>query len=322
MGEARIHISGRGQEWEFPLRATPVCRIGRSERSTLVLRGDARVSRNHAVIQLMEPGEYWVSDAGSINGTALNGRLILTPALLANGDVLKLGGYELLFIQQDPAQEPNLETLGEGATIGQGSRLVTVLVVDLRDSTGWARRLGSERFALLLSDLTTPASAVLARHDCYVHKFIGDAVMALWVHSEARPRGGELRSVFRAAGELIELVGQLQPRHALDAPVVCGAGINSGHAAVRNVGSAASADHTALGDCVTKAFRLEAATVQLGREIAVGAGTYAYLDAVPELQRLLEAEPVQLKGFSAGELAYPVMASQVREALGRAGRLS
>jgi adenylate cyclase len=322
MGGAHINVNGRGREWEFPLAGYPVCRIGRSERNTLVLRGDAKVSRYHAVIQLMEPGEYWISDVGSINGTALNGRLILAPAPLRNGDVLKLGGYELIFTQQERVNEPEPDTLGEGTTVGQGSRLVTVLVIDLRDSTGWARRLGSERFASLLSDFTLAAGLVLARNACYVHKFIGDAVMALWLHAGDRPRGDELRAVFRAAGELIELVGQLQPRHALDAPVRCGVGISSGLAAVRNMGGSDAADHTALGACVTKAFRLEAATVTLRREIAVGAGTHSYLDAVPELLRLLQAAPVQLKGFSETELAYPVTAAAVRAALAGSENLS
>lgn len=57
---------------------------------------DRAVSRPHAKIKKRKD-EFIVTDAGSANGTLLNGELIEEPTQLRDGDVLELGQTTLLF---------------------------------------------------------------------------------------------------------------------------------------------------------------------------------------------------------------------------------
>ncbi len=80
------------------LASEPVS-IGRHADNALVLPDD-QTSRHHCVVEPWEGG-FRVRDLGSSNGTRLNDRKI-TAEMLDNGDVVKVGGVELRFI--DPEQ--------------------------------------------------------------------------------------------------------------------------------------------------------------------------------------------------------------------------
>jgi len=93
----RLVASADGSK--YPV-ARSVVTLGRALDNDVVLE-DTRVSRYHAEIRLRE-SRYYVRDLRSTNGTLLNGR----PAVeepLKPGDVISLGGFELLF-QAEPAQ--------------------------------------------------------------------------------------------------------------------------------------------------------------------------------------------------------------------------
>lgn len=69
--------------------------IGRRTSSGLTL-DDPEVSRRHARIDYRAP-DYVVSDLGSMNGTAVNGRMITGPHPLADGDLINVGHARLRF---------------------------------------------------------------------------------------------------------------------------------------------------------------------------------------------------------------------------------
>ena len=64
-------------------------RIGRDPANDFVV-DDIEVSRNHAKITCVE-GVYRIEDLNSTNGTLLNGRKILSPEKLKDGDLINLG---------------------------------------------------------------------------------------------------------------------------------------------------------------------------------------------------------------------------------------
>ena len=68
--------------------------IGRDPKVQLFL-SDVTVSREHAIIT-REGAEVRVRDAGSLNGTYLNGRIV-EDALLNDGDILQIGTFQLRF---------------------------------------------------------------------------------------------------------------------------------------------------------------------------------------------------------------------------------
>ena len=68
--------------------------IGRGLNNDAILE-DSRVSRHHAQIRYRSK-RFWVNDLGSTNGTFVNGEPVEERAL-RDGDVLSLGGLELIF---------------------------------------------------------------------------------------------------------------------------------------------------------------------------------------------------------------------------------
>jgi hypothetical protein len=69
-------------------------RVGRGAENGMRLDGDEFVSSRHATIEPRDDG-LWVEDAGSTNGTFVNGSRVTTPRLLHGGDVLRIGQTDL-----------------------------------------------------------------------------------------------------------------------------------------------------------------------------------------------------------------------------------
>ena len=69
-------------------------RVGRAAESEIRLESDTTVSSLHATIESRFDG-LWVDDAGSTNGTFVNGALVSSPRLLQRGDIVRFGHTEL-----------------------------------------------------------------------------------------------------------------------------------------------------------------------------------------------------------------------------------
>ena len=71
----------------------PTTALGRKLTNGVVL-DDATVSGEHAILYLRD-GQWYVRDAGSTNGTLVNGQDVVAPSPVRPGDVLQLGGVQL-----------------------------------------------------------------------------------------------------------------------------------------------------------------------------------------------------------------------------------
>lgn len=80
---------------EFDLDSTPLT-VGRGAQNDVSIEGDEFASAHHARVEPRRDG-VWVSDAGSTNGTYVNGVRIDRPRKLAQGDVVRVGETELRF---------------------------------------------------------------------------------------------------------------------------------------------------------------------------------------------------------------------------------
>ncbi len=89
--------------------------IGRRSGNDVALGWDAQVSRVHATIE--RAGDDWlVADDGvSRNGTWLNGGRVVGRRRLRDGDVLRVGGTELVF-RRPPAEDSQATATAGGAT--------------------------------------------------------------------------------------------------------------------------------------------------------------------------------------------------------------
>lgn len=138
-------IRADGSAEEFPLQHE-VTTIGRSEACTIALRLPT-VSRLHTLIS-ERYDRYVLADAGSANGTFVNGRLLDREHVLNSDDEIWLGSSEAALIFADPEE-----------TLRAGARRAAALQID-----EGAREVWSYGLLLPLSRLEYDLLLHLARH--------------------------------------------------------------------------------------------------------------------------------------------------------------
>ena len=94
-GPALVVRSGGGRAGEHFLLQQEATTVGRSPDCDVFL-DDVTVSRRHAQV-LRRERQFFIEDAGSLNGTFLNRRRIES-APLEDGDELQIGKYKLTFL--------------------------------------------------------------------------------------------------------------------------------------------------------------------------------------------------------------------------------
>ncbi len=74
-------------------RLHPVTSLGRDMANTIVIP-DPSASGEHALISARD-GHWWLEDLGSTNGTYLNDTPVEAPAIIARGDIIRVGHVQL-----------------------------------------------------------------------------------------------------------------------------------------------------------------------------------------------------------------------------------
>lgn len=154
------------------------CSIGRSSASMLRLDGDEAVSRNHAVISLMDSGGYWLLDMGSSNGTLVNGMLLIQPVRLVNGDTITIGSRSMVF---------RIEQTVRSKFTMAGSTLVSVrvakhwfMVADIEGFTPLSRRLDTAELAHAVGRWFAQTREIVEACGGVIHKYLGDGWLGSW----------------------------------------------------------------------------------------------------------------------------------------------
>jgi serine phosphatase RsbU (regulator of sigma subunit)/pSer/pThr/pTyr-binding forkhead associated (FHA) protein len=154
----------------------PRITIGRSARNDLCLE-DPFASRLHAEVRKKGDNNFWLSDLGSANGTLLNEARLTAPAMLRDGDVIRIGETEIEFndradtsrtkgrtqilLADTPHPSAPEVTLSSGSRNSQESLLTTI---DSSHQTLLAQSLksGSTSGALPSGPTTAPQDDTLA----------------------------------------------------------------------------------------------------------------------------------------------------------------
>jgi adenylate cyclase len=300
----------------LPLSGTTCWTFGRSDDNTFVL-GDRWISRNHAMLQSMENGDMYLIDLGSRNGSFVNGRRVSVPVLLHNGDRLTFGQTELEFYCPAIAIAPSDfadRDMTATATL-HVRRLISVLVIDIRDYTKLTRQLDEKILSEMIGTWFRQAGDIIRTQGSWVDKYIGDAVMAVWIHGTEDVAAGEMTAVFQSIRQLHHMTDKLSRQFPVPFPLRIGAGVNTGYAMVGNTGSGDRPDYTALGDTVNAAFRLESSTKELQKDVAFGEPTYQYLVPLLRDRPLFQQKTVQLKGYDQPTATYSCTFQQLEEFL-------
>jgi adenylate cyclase len=147
----------------------------------------------------------------------------------------------------------------------------------------------------------------------WAQKYIGDALMAVWVHRHPDKEALEIWGILKACVELVNLTATLQSRFALAVPIRVGMGINTGDAILGNTGSARFNDYTALGDTVNAAFRFESATKDIGMDLIIGQDTCRRLCQCGDAPRYFVERTVDLKGYDRPSAVWATTFENLKE---------
>jgi adenylate cyclase len=211
---------------------------------------------------------------------------------------IEAGGRDIAEALRSFVAGPVAERLVEaGGHIPEERRLVTALFADVSGFTTLADRLDPEQLLEVIDPVIAALSSVVGRHEGYVEKFAGDALMALFgapvAHEDDAARA--LRTALEMHAELARIVPTLPHEPKLTLHV----GVNSGHGIARILGSEARMDYAVLGDSVILAQRLESA--------APPGETYVSETTMRLTEDLFRFDPVgelQLKGKSEAVKAW------------------
>lgn len=277
--------------------------VGRGDDNNFVLP-DRWISRNHAMLQGSDSGRFYLIDLGSRNGTFVNGRRVSVPVILHDGDLLTFGQTELRFFSPveasgaaDAAQVMAQSREATATAMLHVRQLISVMVVDIRDFTVLTRQIDEKILSEAIGTWFRRAGEIIGQYGSWVDKYIGDAVMTVWVHGPEGADQASMIKILQAVSTLAEMTSQLHEQFPLPFPLRIGAGINTGYAMVGNTGSGDRPDYTALGDTVNAAFRLESATKPLGLDIAMGETTYEYLQKAGVDDPCFKRFTVEMKGY-------------------------
>jgi adenylate cyclase len=174
------------------------------------------------------------------------------------------------------------------------ARLVTVLVVDIHGFTRLTQKVEQEILCKFISQWFDDASEIFRAHGSWALKYIGDAVMAAWLHEtpeDSRP----VLSALEAVGEFAGLSSAA--RYSLPVDFRFGAGVNTGVASIGNAGSGDQTDFTAFGEVVNAAFRMEASTRRIGTDFAMGPHSVHLLGGASCISSHLREHSVEMKGY-------------------------
>jgi adenylate cyclase len=265
-----------GQE-RVPMQG--VCNLGRSASNQVILQ-DRKASRRHALIQPQGAGEYWLVDFGSTNGTVVNGRRVVQPTLLNDGDQISIGDECLVFRKiVPPAEAPDINEGGTVTLEEIKSIHCWLLLVDIEGSSELSHSAPPDELPVILGRWFSDCKETVESCGGQINKYLGDGFLAYWPEE---PSAAE--NVKRAVAMLCQAQDLSQPQFRWIL-----------HYGQVSVGGAMSmGEASLLGRDVNFAFRMEklAGQAAVGRMLSLAAHEKLSLG-----QPCREIGPFEINGF-------------------------
>jgi adenylate cyclase len=277
----------------FEIAVGNTATIGRTRENTVCLSASPLVSRQHAVIRCHNGWQYQLIDLGSRNGTYLDDRRVVMPAILENGARIRIADNVLTFMEaaeESGGAETQMQVTMAG-TMQAGSvtaQPVAMLVCDIRGFSTMSEKVPPTELSQLLGVWFRELANLVQGNSGIVDKFIGDALLAYW----SLPAGdAATAAALTVARGIIERATERQWPAGEPWRVVVA--LHYGAATFSNVGSSAERDQTIIGDAVNTVFRLEATSKEVGAAVVMSGDFVAQLHVPPEVKDFGERE---LKG--------------------------
>jgi len=192
-------------------------------------------------------------------------------------------------------------------TLGGDRKDVSILFSDIAGFTSFSENLSPEELVHILNEYLTAMTDVVFTHRGLLDKYIGDAIMAVYGAPLPQP-DHHLKACLTALDmlkslEVLQNKWESEGRPKLEIRI----GVNSGFAAVGNMGSEKRFDYTVMGDNVNLASRLEGINKVYGTCIIISESTYEHVN-----QQILcrELDLVRVKGKTKPVKIYEVIGTQ------------
>jgi len=202
------------------------------------------------------------------------------------------------FLSPPEAESIMKEYVQSGELPGLTEQRLTVLVIDIVDSTSLAERIGAKQFGELLSDWYQQMTTIIFQHGGVLDKYIGDGLMAVFGMNATYPLPEA--DAIRAGLEMLQSITAMNETR--DEILSVGVAVNSGMVVAGYVGTDERVEFTVLGDAVNVAFRLE--PLARPNRLVVGPGTAAAVTGLFEMQRV---GAIELKGRTKPVQAHEVL---------------
>lgn len=142
---------------------------------------------------------------------------------------------------------------------------LVLLHADIRNFSAWCEQRPAEESAHVLHLFFSLCAQAVEEHGGTIEEYVGDAVLASW------PRTADPQYILRAAHQIVQFAADLLPQPAADLePLAVGVGIEQGRVLIGSFGPASRRNHTALGQAVTVAIRLQQLTAELAQGVLIG----------------------------------------------------
>jgi adenylate cyclase len=264
---------------QFPLVGKTFS-LGRAKDNNVVFTSN-KVSRRHALVHAQGGSEFSLVDLGSSNGTHLNGRRVIHPVALQDGDVIQIGEESMVF-RLESMQTPEAECYHTETqlTVREVNELTCwFLVMDIENFVQLSSERPTEELARTVGSWLAECQRVIESHGGALSKFLGDGVLVYW-----NARFSEPTDVVAALTALRTMQLRREPpfRWAL-------------HFGTAAFGAAsAPGELSAIGQDLNFLFRLERLAAENNFPSIISDTAHSHLES------MLEAQPLgcfHVKGF-------------------------
>ncbi len=190
------------------------------------------------------------------------------------------------------------ELLTGGGAFGPGGEETeaTVLFCDIRNFTSISERINARQLVEMLNSYFSYITAPIVSHRGIVNKFMGDAVMAVYL-----PHLGSHDHVNDAVLSAVKMRGALLEfnKHGVKpaGDIHFGIGIHTGTLIAGSIGTTDRLEYTVIGDTVNTASRIESKTKDYQADILITSSVYEKISpALFENVKFEKAGETKLKG--------------------------
>jgi adenylate cyclase len=195
LGDQRLPLAGK------------TLSLGRAKANNVVFTSE-KVSRRHALVHAQGGAEFSLVDLGSSNGTHLNGRRVVHPVSLHNGDIIQIGEQSLTFHVEEifDANEQPYYTEAQ-MTVRDVSELTCwFLLLDIENFVALSTEIPQGELARMVGAWLATCQQIIEQHGGTVSKFLGDGLLVYWNAKSCDPS-----EVAATLNELTAIQGPRQP---------------------------------------------------------------------------------------------------------------